>query len=99
MRNKHTLMRKYIWILSFILISGFVFGYTLKNQDPNKDKLLLEIISYVLDRGHYDPKDLNDKFSENVFMNYLENLDGQHRFFLTLILKALRLIVLKLMMN
>ena len=67
MRNKHTLMFKYIWILSFILISVFVFGNTLKNQDPNKDKLLLEIISYVLDRGHYDPKDLNDKFSENVF--------------------------------
>ena len=88
MRNKHTLMRKYIWILSFILISGFVFGYTLKNQDPNKDKLLLEIISYVLDRGHYDPKDLNDKFSENVFMNYLENLDGQHRFFLNSDIKS-----------
>ena len=75
-------MRKYIWILSFILISGFVFGYTLKNQDPNKDKLLLEIISYVLDRGHYDPKEINDAFSENVYMNYLENIDGQHRFFL-----------------
>ena len=88
MRNKHTLMRKYIWILSFILISGFVFGYTLKNQDPNKDKLLLEIISYVLDRGHYDPKDFNDKFSENVFMNYLENLDGQHRFFLNSDIKS-----------
>ena len=88
MRNKHTLMRKYFWILSFILISGFVFGYTLKNQDPNKDKLLLEIISYVLDRGHYDPKDFNDKFSENVFMNYLENLDGQHRFFLNSDIKS-----------
>ena len=75
-------MRKYIWILSFILISGLVFGFTLKNQDPNKDKLLIEIISYVLDRGHYDPKEINDAFSENVFMNYLENLDGQHRFFL-----------------
>ena len=81
-------MRKHIWILSFILISGFVFGYTLKNQDPNKDKLLLEIISYVLDRGHYDPKDLNDKFSENVFTNYLENLDGQHRFFLNSDIKS-----------
>ena len=81
-------MRKYIWILSFILISGFVFGYTLKNQDPNKDKLLLEIISYVLDRGHYDQKDFNDKFSENVFMNYLENLYGQHRFFLNSDIKS-----------
>ena len=52
---KTTPMRKYIWILSFILISGFVFGFSLKEEDPNKDKLLLEIISYVLDRGHYDP--------------------------------------------
>ncbi len=75
-------MRKYFWTLPFILITGFVFGYTLKNDDPNKDKLLLEIISYVLNRGHYDPKDLNDSFSENVFKNYLENLDGQHRFFI-----------------
>ncbi len=75
-------MKNYIWILSFILVSGFVFGITLKDEDPNKDKLLLEIISYVLDRGHYDPKEINDDFSENVFMNYLENLDGQRRFFL-----------------
>ena len=75
-------MRPFIWILSFILVSGLVFGITLKNEDPNKDKLLLEIISYVLDRGHYDPKEINDAFSENVYMNYLENIDGQHRFFL-----------------
>ena len=75
-------MRNYIWILPFILITGLVFGYTLNNDDPKKDKLLLEIISYVLDRGHYDPKDFNDEFSENVFSNYLENIDGQHRFFL-----------------
>jgi len=75
-------MKNYIWILSFILLSGFVFGITLKNEDPNKNKLLLEIISYVLDRGHYDPKEINDAFSENVYMNYLDNLDGQRRFFL-----------------
>jgi len=75
-------MRKYIWILTCILVSGIVFGFSLKNEDPNQDKLLIEIISYVLDRGHYDPKEMNDTFSENVFMNYLDNLDGQHRFFL-----------------
>ena len=79
---KTTPLKNYIWILSFILLSGFVFGITLKNEDPNKDKLLLEIISYVLDRGHYDPKEINDAFSENVYVNYLDNLDGQRRFFL-----------------
>ena len=81
-------MRNYIWILPFILITGLVFGYTLNNDDPKKDKLLLEIISYVLDRGHYDPKDFNDEFSENVFSNYLENIDGQHRFFLNSDIKS-----------
>ena len=75
-------MRPFARILSFILLSGFVFGITLKKENPNKDKLLLEIITYVLDRGHYDPKDINDLFSENVYMSYLENIDGQHRFFL-----------------
>jgi carboxyl-terminal processing protease len=81
-RLKHTPLRPYIWISLFILVSGLVFGITLKNEDPNKDKLLLEIISYVLERGHYNPKEINDIFSENVYENYLENIDGQHRFFL-----------------
>tara|TARA_A100001011_G_scaffold162951_1_gene171435 strand:- start:36858 stop:39029 length:2172 start_codon:yes stop_codon:yes gene_type:complete len=80
--KNYTLMRKYNWILLFILIGFLGFGLTLKNEEPNKDKLLLEIISYVLNRGHYDPKNINDTFSENVFSYYLENLDGQHRFFL-----------------
>ena len=63
-------------------MSTLIFGVALKEQDPNKDKLLIEIISYVIKRGHYDPREINDSFSENVFMNYLESLDGQHRFFL-----------------
>ena len=81
-RFKILSMRPFVWILSFILLSGFVFGITLKKENPNKDKLLLEIITYVLDRGHFDPKDINDVFSENVYTSYLENIDGQHRFFL-----------------
>ena len=79
---KSTHKRYYIWIISFILFSSFVLGVNLKNEDPNKDKLLIEIISYVLNRGHYDPRVINDEFSENVYVNYLESLDGQHRFFL-----------------
>ena len=75
-------MRSFIWLLPLILFSGLLFGFNLKNEDPDKDKLLLEIISYVLERGHYSPKEINDAFSENVYMDYLNNLDGQHRFFL-----------------
>ena len=75
-------MRSFILPLSLILVSGLLFGFSLKEEDPNKDKILLEIISYVLERGHFSPKDINDSFSENVYMNYLNDLDGQHRFFL-----------------
>jgi carboxyl-terminal processing protease len=81
-KTKKPFMRPLIIISTFLLVSGLVFGITLKEEDPNKDKLLIEIISYVLERGHYDPKEINDAFSENVYMNYLDNLDGQHRFFL-----------------
>ena len=50
--------------------------------NPDKDKLLIEVISYVMQRGHYDPKDIDDTFSEHVFDNYIKGIDGQHRFFL-----------------
>ena len=75
-------MRSFIWLSGLILVSGLVFGFNLKNEDPNKDKLLIEIISYVLERGHYSPKELNNNFSEEVYQDYLTNLDGQRRFFL-----------------
>ena len=75
-------MQNYPRIFLFFLITVLLFGYTKQNRDPKKDKLLIEIISYVIERGHYDPKQINDNFSENVYLNYLENLDGQHRFFL-----------------
>ena len=75
-------MQNHTRIFTFFLTIVLFFGFTKQNEDPNKDKLLIEIISYVIERGHYDPKEINDSFSENVYMNYLENLDGQHRFFL-----------------
>ncbi|MGD1998682.1 MAG: S41 family peptidase, partial [Flavobacteriaceae bacterium] len=56
------------------------FSKTFNN--PDKDRLLIELISYVLDRGHFDAKTLNDDLSEQVFHEYLDAIDGQKRFFL-----------------
>ena len=36
------------------------------SDEPNKDKLLVDLVSYVLDKLHYDPKIINDDFSINV---------------------------------
>jgi carboxyl-terminal processing protease len=56
------------------------FSKTFNN--PDKDRLLIELISYVLNRGHFDAKTLNDDLSEQVFHEYLDAIDGQKRFFL-----------------
>ena len=56
-----------------------------------KTKLLIEIISYVIERGHFDPKNIDNEFSENMFKEFIENtMDGQHRFSLALILAILK---------
>lgn len=54
---------------------------TKKFEDPDKDKLLIQLITYVLEQGHFTPKDINDDFSEHVFNNYLDQLDPFKRYF------------------
>ena len=68
-------------IFAMILIGSSSFG----GENPDKDKLLIEVISYVMQRGHYDPKDIDNSFSEHVFDNFIQGIDGQHRFFFNLI--------------
>ncbi len=50
-------------------------------DDPDKDKLLIDLITYVLNQGHYDAKEINDEFSANVYEDYLEGMDPSKRFF------------------
>jgi carboxyl-terminal processing protease len=35
-------------------------------SSPNKDKLLIQLLTYVLEQGHFSPQDINDEFSEQV---------------------------------
>jgi carboxyl-terminal processing protease len=50
-------------------------------DDPDKDKLLIELISYVLGQWHYSPTDINDQFSEKVFSNFINSIDPLKRYF------------------
>ncbi|AWA29601.1 tail-specific protease [Flavobacterium magnum] len=51
-------------------------------NDPEKDKLLLELLAFVINKGHYAPKDIDDNFSKIVYKDYLTALDPSKRFFL-----------------
>ncbi|MDC3388843.1 tail-specific protease, partial [Flavobacteriaceae bacterium] len=50
-------------------------------DDPDKDKLLIELISYVLGQWHYSPTEIDDQFSEKVFNDFINSLDPLKRYF------------------
>ncbi|MEN1784239.1 MAG: carboxy terminal-processing peptidase [Bacteroidota bacterium] len=69
--------------LLVLLLAVASCSFTNKSFETNdKDKLLLDLITYVLERGHYEPKDINDKFSAHIFEDFLDVLDPTKRYFL-----------------
>ena len=75
--------------INFLHITFFVaiiiFGFSFSNKkfsDPNKEKLLIEIVKYVVEKGHYNSIEIDDDISEKIFDSYIEQLDAQKRFFL-----------------
>ena len=71
-------VRLFIFVFSLL----FSLGSGVLIDNPDKDKLLIEVITYVMERGHFNPKKIDDSFYLNVFRNYINDIDGQHRFFL-----------------
>ena len=66
------------------ILSLTIFGFTLKKNklsDPEKEKVLLEIVKYVVERGHYNSIELDDDFSVKIFDDFISKLDPQKRFF------------------
>jgi carboxyl-terminal processing protease len=74
--------RKYIVLLLSILLAFGSCSFTTKKfSNPDKDKLLIQVITFVLQQGHFNPKAFDDNFSENLYDNYLEVLDPVKRYF------------------
>ena len=74
--------------LTFIFISWKY--HEVKFDDPNKDKLLIELLKYVLEKGHYQSQEINDQLSLKVFNSYLEMIDPQKKYFLNSDLKEFK---------
>jgi len=51
-------------------------------NDPEKDKVLIELLTFVIERGHYDPAAIDDTFSKGIYKDYIQALDPSKRFFL-----------------
>ena len=69
-------------IITIITIT--IFGFKLNNEklsDPEKEKVLLEIVKYVVERGHYSSIQIDDDLSLKIFDDFINKLDPQKRFF------------------
>ncbi len=77
---------KILLLAVFVAVASCSFT-TKEFNDPDKDKLLIDLITYVLQKGHYNPKDMDDEFSKNVYKNFINGLDPLKRYFLASDLK------------
>lgn len=78
--------RNYKILLIIALLSVGLVSFTLipkqNPTDPEKDKLLIELLTFVIEKGHYNPAAIDDAFSKGVYKDYLNALDPSKRFFL-----------------
>lgn len=77
--------RHYKIILVVVFLSVTLFAFKMnasKASDPEKDKLLLELLTFVIEKGHYSPATIDDDFSKGIYKDYIEALDPSKRFFL-----------------
>lgn len=69
-------------LLLAIFIAIASCSFTTKTfENPNKDKLLMQLISYLLEQGHFQPKDFNDEFSLEVYKRFLNRIDPYKHYF------------------
>ncbi len=78
-------MKKKFGLGLLVLLLGFASCSFTENhsfETDNKDKLLIDLITYVLEKGHYSPKDLDDQFSTEAFSRFIKGMDPLKRYFL-----------------
>lgn len=77
-RNKMMFRSSVLAAVLFAFLMSSMF-----NNDPvnkEKEKVILEGLMKFLDIVHFDPKVINDEFSEEVFDDYIHDLDIGKRF-------------------
>ena len=73
---------KKLLIVAALSIGLWSFMPKTEVSDPEKDKTLIELLTFVLEKGHYNPAVIDDAFSKQVYAEYIKSLDPSKRFLL-----------------
>jgi len=79
--------RNYKALVLMGIFAVALWGFMPKSEkinvaDKDKDKVLLELVLYALDKGHYNEFRIDDEFSKGLYSSYLEAIDPNKRFFI-----------------
>lgn len=68
-------------IVVFIIIGAVFLGaYYPQIDNEEKEGMIFHTLLSILDKVHFQPKELNDEFSKKAFDTYLKYIDGPKRF-------------------
>jgi carboxyl-terminal processing protease len=83
-KPRKTMKLKSLLYLSLVGVLGgaVAFSYFKKPEpNPQKEAILVRALLESLENMHYQPKQVDDAFSQNLYNIYLENIDGAKRFY------------------
>ena len=73
---------KYFGIALLFLTGSLIILASNSSSDELRRDLLLKVISFAVNSGHYHPGDIDNEFSEKAFNLYIERIDYAKRFLL-----------------
>lgn len=75
--------RNFKYLIVIVLSAGFLLSFNWYNRknDPNKERTILQVLTYVLTEGHYEPKPFDDKLSEGIYNDFIDLLDPTKHYF------------------
>src|SRR6478735_5923918 len=81
----HMLNKRNLPIVLFISVIGIAIAlktFAFKGNPPTKYERILKNVSELLEEIHYSPKNIDDKFSSEVFNKFIEQVNIEKKFFL-----------------
>lgn len=76
--------------VAFTLTAIITAGYYFPAEGQERNKVLINLIYGILTQSHYEPKEIDNAFSEVVFEEYLQDIDYGKRFLLNSDVEQLR---------
>ena len=67
-------------LISFVICFVSCNSISKNFESDDKDSLVIQLITYVLDQAHYLDIEIDDNFSEKVFDSFLQNIDPYKRY-------------------